>query len=329
MNIFARFFKFLACGALLLGAQGSFLHATASDPCRLYDCWEFGASLLYWKPCTSDFIWAEGVPASPNITSTYVASVAPTYDFGLQLEGGYHSWSSCWFLLFDWTYFRSHDRARPAEFQGTQPFQPNLFGLVNENIIGKAKLRTLYNRVNARFGRPISTGWGGRVDIFTSVCYDLVRETREGIYQLPDAETPTIISQSLQFSGVGIAFGLGAEIQISGALAFFGETSLRTLVGDRQRGGDQLVESASGLALAAKAGRLEKWVCVPAYDFRVGVEYVHDGPCGWVAVGIGYEHHHYWSLFSVPPFLAPAGPLDAQSQDIGFAGPFVTLSLRF
>lgn len=277
-------------------------------PLGMGGCWEFGGEALYWRACT---------PALDLGTAKDSFLTAKSdWELGFRVFGAYYSDSCCSFVQLDWTYFRDTD----TDFTKTAPGTTSLFFFDDTDVVRvSGKIHTKYNRVNLRGARYLHRGCdigfyvygGGRYLDLKKMLITFVKTDTGG---------QSLFSQKARYSGGGAELGIGTVYQLVGNLGLKAELGAIAALGEQKL---HILTNTNGVKRRIRFGN--RTHCVLGVDWKAGLQLSGRLTCFLITAEVGYEVNYYFDPISV----AVNKSLERQAQNLGFSGPYASLSLRF
>jgi hypothetical protein len=297
-------------GAASLAATG----AQASD----CGCWELGAEALYWKTCSPAFTYA----TIRSETEGRLENVKPGSEWGFRLFGTYHD--DCRFITLDWTYFKPSDASfiGPNSFYQISPVAVNLPEAVWNDSIGRIRLH--YTKVNLRIGYHLHQSCC--LDFYSYIggrYVDIKQKKGSESNRFPSG-TYNILERT-DFDGLGLEAGVGADYAIACGFNLATHFGPVVLLGHQRLRYEVESDFAQNTIL-----RYPTYThCVPGAEFRIGLNYAYDCRCGSIIGEIGYHVDYYFDILASQNISASGGSGFSRCVNVGFAGPYASLSVCF
>jgi hypothetical protein len=323
--------------ASLIGASTLLTTALAADGC--WDlcqdaCWEAGVEALWWKPCSCTYEYALARTPLSNITIYDIEAVKPSHEWGFRLFGTRRG--DCNFLSLEWLYLRPSSLS-VVEHQSNilSPVLP-IAGLFQaEEVTGKVCDR--YNKVNLRGGYYLHQGCNLDLYSYAGIRWIQIEEVRK--VHANNSVQIVRFDQKSKFNGGGFELGLGGEYSLGCCFGLTGRVGVVAAIGDKAlhstlRGEFLTPPSDPTLAITdTDYPTPSRTDCVWGTEFQIGINYVYECGC-WTLVGeIGYAMDYYLKALTVMntslTSVGSTGNFLTTDSDIGFAGPYVSLSLCF
>ncbi len=291
---------------------------------------QFGLDGLYWQPLHCDFDYAvitfDTFVVSPQIGT---GSVKSHYDWGFRVFADYKC--NCSGLRLSYTRF--HGGGSDCLMRGgrdtNNPMQ--VVGVAGTEVAGAdALLNFHYQNVDLRMTQNVHMCRKSLIAVFANVRWVDLRQ-KERVKSLRrtsnDNYQASYFEQVSTFEGGALGVGLKAGYCVFDGVTFNGDINALGAIG-RQRipKNFSLVDNISVFRReSAHATGL-----IPAIEARGALRC--ERPCGCVTfVGeVGYQMVYYWHAFrTMVPILGSTNVGAFECFDIGFAGPYLQLQVRY
>jgi len=281
-------------------------------------CWSVGVDALYWKSCQCPFDYGElrsNVLSPTPVTESQMLRVKPGYEWGFRVWIGAER--DCTFATLDWTYYSDTDLSIANAGDNNLVVVPNLANATR----AVARMKTRYNKINLRLGYYFHRGCDIDFYTFAGLRYLDLDSLRNVVVQAVSDEDS--LKQIYQWDGFGVEVGLGTDYHIGCGFHLAGYIAGIGALGHQKTRADMEGQGAGG---TPSRWRYPTYVqCLPGVEFRLGFNYTYVCGCWQLKGEIGYQLDYYFDMFSIKD-----GDSDfSRCIDVGFAGPFIGLSLQF
>lgn len=259
------------------------------------------------------------------------------YDPGVRVRFGYQTCD--WFADISYLYFFNTEKVHKDRGDFDEMILAG--GRPNNNarvINAKSTATFRYQNVDGRLGYCLCQG-----NNFSSFVYGNARWVKidfKNHTQGQNADNPgfeDFLKQDSHFNGAGLGIGLGGRfygcygLGISanlGVMAIIGETELKNY-------SSASFDDTSSSVFANFISNPQRWSHIlPALDFKIALDYAFCCCSYWLKLEFGYELNQYFNVLRyasenlAPPQFSAETPLFT-TQDIGFAGPYVGVTVKF
>ncbi len=276
-------------------------------------CWEIGAELLYWRPCSPSYEYGTIVHSDSDVESL---AIQPDYEAGFRIFGATYTWDCCHIFSIDWTRLYTSDAVKKSA--GTLFVFPNETDLTDATV--RARLKYRYNKVNVRAGRYIASYCDSKAYVFGGIRY-------VNIERFQEAKAGSVQSfQSSKFDGAAFEVGFGMVAEEGCGFAITGHFAGLMGIGERR-----LTQKVNTIRYRHPSHT----ACIPGLEARLGVRYRYECSCFWINAEIGYEIDHYFDALALVTdgnaIRNTTNPAIGATSNIGvgFSGPYLQISVRF
>ncbi len=291
------------------------------DPCDWCGDFEVGAHALYFKPMHCAYAYAQTTnPAAPPNT-VKIFDIKADYDWGFRVFVGYIS--DCTFVDVSYLWLETGD-SQELDTAGLPGIAP--IGVTAGTTIPRVRafLGFDYQNVDIRIGQFLHRRCGCDFNVFANIRWVDIERRNQVIATSFPGGVPGATSwrQKAEFDGAGLGVGSAGEFCVWRDVNFFGSFNFMGIIGDRKTPRSVVVTDAG--AVSTISWRSNTCV-IPAFDFRLGLNYTWNCACTVVTLELGYEGNFYWNALEyqtgVQNAAATTNPT-RECHDIGFAGPF-------
>lgn len=328
-RLFSKASILVACvafGILLNSNTEAFI---GFDPCCNRGMYYGEIELLYWQPSHDPIFDVQ----KQNATSPYQREIVylegENYDPGFRVRLGYQfcDW------LADVSYLYLHTSDVLDQERGTFEFMLPLGGGAATNLdFAEARERYWYQNADFRLGHKLYQRCSASAFTYVNVRWVDI-DFKNRLEGTTTSGTEYKFKQSSDFNGGAFGFGLGAHYTVCGSLGIGGHFGAMAVTG-RTRYNFTSYEGGATLSDIYIPSRIKWGHLLPAYDFRVSLDFTFGCGCLRFTGEIGYEANFYNSVlfYASENIIAHSGsdrvPV-LTSQDLGFSGPFFSICTRF
>ncbi len=332
---------FLMCALAISAGELLYADYGSCDPCCCPSCEIYlDIDALYWKTMHCPiFVARRSIGNQASLGSPRPRDDLyhmGEFDGGVRARLGYQQCNT--FTDLSYLYFYSKDDESEDMDDFNRMRMAFLPGVNNQsrvlNVASKAEFR--YQNVDGRFGRFFCFS-----DCFNAFFYGNARWVKIDFKQSLEGtsedipSSPNSAKQDSHFNGAGLGLGTGARYRICGNFGLTATTGVMAIIGESNlKNFASTWDENSGLHDSFLDNQ-ETWCHIlPAFDFRVGLEYACCWHCFDMRVEVGYELNYYNNILRYASENSFPSPGSAEipvfsCQDIGFGGPYLNIQFTF
>ncbi len=303
--------------------------AIAAPLGALAECGGFSieAEGLYLQPLYCDFHYAT---ATIDTTGEQRArSVKGSFDWGFRVRGSLKTHAcSTWTLSYTRFIGVAQSCYVRSGLINTSPLV--VAGITGvDQYVADAVVNTRYQTVDLRLTQKLSKA-SLQLEAFAHVQWLDLRQ-REQVRSIRKVIRENFFGQffdqTAKFNGGAIGAGLGASVHVWQGVRLRGEFGAMGAVGEQSMPNNR---SLQDLTNAFERRNLSRICAVPGIQARGAIYCAQPLGCVDVRVEVGYELTHYWRIIrAMVPVLGSTATGNFQCFDLGFAGPYIELNVRY
>ena len=292
------------------------------DYLSFYFNFELEGSILYWRTCRDDRLYATENNTVVGTQLDYKV-VKPEADWGWRVKGVY--WPNEYFFIdVEYTQFIEKDQATTS----SNAFDQTYF--VNPVPYITARIKDDYQRARARGGYLLWDGYRGDVYAFGGVSWVHLQE-KNRLDSPPVGGVPLFLSQKSSFRGTCLEAGFGGHFKLFNCLGILAEYNGISAIG-KQNFDFFLSTDDVDVSPPVTKDYPSETICIPGLDIRLEANYSFPSLQG-CTIAVGYEHHHFFDVLRLSSLYSQAGvgvPIFLSDVlDLGFAGLYATFRINF
>lgn len=277
--------------------------------------WEARGELIFWQPCTRDFIITHNAAATPNHNNIHTSE--PDYQIGLRVGVGYALCDDS--IALSYTYLKG---TCSEQIYGTnlRLEVPN-FSINLSRVNGHRTVE--YHNLNLRRSHKLSC----RFQALGGFRYINLRDRERSVGRQTPLSNPIEIAQQTRFYGILFEGGIAAKQ--TGCWGIVAGAEILALIGVGDQTNKWRVLSGEGDGLSAYGGHVPSSIqCVPGIEAKLSFSKCIRCGCFQFEAELGYEFIHYFNILRhIDPISADAYTFS--TYDMGFDGPYLKLAVRF
>lgn len=333
----------LFSNSVMAGYLSSYpVEGSCCNPCDNF-CGNYYVEIeaLYWKTMHDPIFVARR--SSQTRGSDFVTNpkdeLYHTGDWSWGVRGRLGYETCDWFADISYLYYASEDK-RSEGLGGFNRLHivgsPAFAGNETETFVA-SKAKFHYQNIDGRWGHFFYNQCQSNIFLYGNargVKIDYDQHSRG----IPSTSTTfdDYFIQEAEFRGGGLGMGIGSHYRFCGNFGIGGNAGILAVMGNTRYNfrSFYLQSSAPGTQETHLAKAENWWHMLPAFDFKVGIDYEFCWSCFNFGIEVGYELNYYANILRSHSENSMSLPSSEriptlQQQDIGFGGPFVNVDISF